>query len=85
MDKEVIDFDKQIFLERLKESIKRSNLSYAKAARKAGITQHTMNKYLYKGVVPKIENFIKLQHAIGFNADYLLQITDDPEDRPQTP
>jgi len=61
---------------RLREAISTSNLSQTEIARRLGISQSTVSKYMRLNKFPSLETFANLCRIIDASADDILGLTD---------
>ena len=66
--------DKKIFTKRLKEILEKSGLPLREIAKRAELDLRTLKRYCNVDVIPTARMLIKLNYALSFEADYLLQI-----------
>ena len=68
--------DLKIIQERLRESIKQSNLQQKEIAKAIGVSAQTVSKYMKKDIFPALDTLAKLCLLIDVSADYILGIKD---------
>ena len=68
--------DLKIIQERLRESIKQSNLQQKEIAKAIGVSAQTVSKYMKKDIFPALDTLAKLCVLIDVSADYILGIKD---------
>ena len=69
----------EIFILRLCESVKNSNLSREEIARRAEITPQKLNKMLRGKLLPRANALVTLSIALNVSTDYLIGRTDNPK------
>lgn len=66
-----------MIVEKIFELMKKENLTQKELARKIGVTEASMSRYLKGEREPKIKVLIKIAHEFGVSTDYLLGLDYD--------
>ena len=66
--------DNQILLERVMEYFEKSGLSYEELAEQSGLSVASLKRFFIKGDIPTLRSLLKLQRALKFKTDYVLQL-----------
>ena len=61
---------------RLRESIAASGLQQKEIARRVGISEQTVSKYMRQDVFPALDTFAKLCAVLDVHSDYILGISE---------
>ena len=57
---------------KIKELIKKNNISQTELARLTGITDCTMSRYMSGQRIPTVRNLVRIAKALNTSTDYLL-------------
>ena len=66
-----MDDEKKMIVDRLRKALKEKGVSFKEAARKAGISERTLEKWVQGASMPKIDQFAKLT-LLGINPLYVI-------------
>ena len=65
-------FKEGFFAQRLRESLKRRQMTQAELASRVGVSIRSMSMYCTGGCAPPVNTFAEMAHELGVSADYLL-------------